>query len=75
MAEATGICRQFLIAGFYPKTCTLQLRKRKGESSHYVEEKRSPGKEFYGWSSGHIVCIVIGVIVWALLFIGLGSEA
>jgi hypothetical protein len=40
-----------------------------------VEEKRSPGQEFYGWSSGHIVCLVAGVIVWALLLIGLGSEA
>lgn len=40
-----------------------------------VEEKRSPGQGFYGWSSGHIVCLVIGVIVWALLLIGLGSEA
>jgi len=37
-----------------------------------VEEKRSPGQRFYGWSSGHIVCLVFGIIVWALFLIGLG---
>jgi amino acid permease len=39
-----------------------------------VIEKRSPGTKFYRWSSGHIVCLVIGIIIWALLLIGLGSE-
>jgi hypothetical protein len=39
-----------------------------------IEEKRSPGQPFYGWSSGHIVCLVIGIIIWALLLIGLASE-
>ncbi len=39
-----------------------------------VNEKRSPGQKFYGWSSGHIVCLIIGIIIWVLLLIGLGSE-
>jgi hypothetical protein len=40
-----------------------------------VTEKRNPGQPYYGWSSGHIVCLVIGIIVWALLFFGLGAQA
>lgn len=39
-----------------------------------VTEKRDPGQKVYGWSSGHIVCLVFGVIIWALLLIGLGAE-
>ncbi|MFQ5754314.1 MAG: hypothetical protein ACE5HI_20200 [bacterium] len=39
-----------------------------------VSEKRNPGKPYYGWSSGHIVCLVWGVIIWALSLIGLGVE-
>lgn len=39
-----------------------------------VTQKRTPGQPYYGWSSGHIVCLVIGIIVWALLLIGLGAE-
>ena len=39
-----------------------------------VTEKRSPGQQFHGWSSGHIVCLVFGIIFWAFLLIGLGSE-
>ena len=39
-----------------------------------IEEKHTPGQPFYGWSSGHIVCLVIGIIIWVLLLIGLGSE-
>jgi hypothetical protein len=39
-----------------------------------VTERRSPGQPCYRWSSGHIVCLVIGIIIWALLLIGLGAE-
>jgi len=39
-----------------------------------VTEKHSPGQRFYGWSSGHIVCLVFGIIVWVMLLIRLGSE-
>ena len=44
---------------------------------HYInsiEDKRSPGQRFYRWSSGHIVCLAFGIIIWALLLFGLGSE-
>jgi hypothetical protein len=39
-----------------------------------VTEKRSAGQRFYGWSSGHMVCLVFGIIVWAMLLVGLGSA-
>ena len=38
-----------------------------------VTEKRNPGQKFYGWSSGHIVCLVFGLIIWILLLIGLAA--
>ena len=31
-----------------------------------VTEKRSPSVSYYGWSSGHVVCLTIGIIVWAV---------
>ena len=39
-----------------------------------VTEHRNPGLPYYRWSSGHIVCLVIGIIIWALLLIGLCTE-
>ncbi|MGD1046219.1 MAG: hypothetical protein ABR936_13000 [Bacteroidota bacterium] len=39
-----------------------------------VQEKRNSGSEFYDWSFGHLVCLIIGIIIWLLLLIGLGSE-
>ena len=38
-----------------------------------VEERRNSG-QYYKWSSGHIVCLVFGVVFWALLLIGIGAE-
>jgi len=39
-----------------------------------VTEKRNPSQRFYGWSAGHIVCLVIGLLVWAGLLLGLAEE-
>jgi hypothetical protein len=39
-----------------------------------VTQRRSPGQRYYGWSSGHIVCLVIGIIVWALVLMTLIAE-
>lgn len=39
-----------------------------------VTEQRNPAQKAHGWSSGHIVCLVFGIVVWALLLIGQGSE-
>jgi hypothetical protein len=34
-----------------------------------VTEKRSPGASYYGWSAGHMVCLVVGLIFWASIFL------
>ncbi len=34
-----------------------------------VTEKRSPGASYYGWSAGHVVCLVLGLIFWASFFL------
>lgn len=39
-----------------------------------VNERWIPGQPFYRWSSGHVVCLVFGIIIWALLLIGLAAE-
>lgn len=37
-------------------------------------EEQYPSKEYYGWSSGHIVCIALGILYWMLLLAGLSME-
>jgi len=39
-----------------------------------VNEKRNTGDSYYGWSSGHIVCLLFGVIMWTLVIVGLAAE-
>ena len=38
-----------------------------------VTEKQNPTQMFYGWSAGHIVCLVWGIIIWGLILIALGA--
>lgn len=60
-----------IIAAFIPSfLCLVPVQNY----INSVTEKRNPGQKVYGWSSGHIVCLVIGLIIWALLLIGLGAE-
>jgi hypothetical protein len=60
-----------IIAAFIPSFLCLVPVQRYINS---VTEKRNPSQQFYGWSAGHIVCIVWGIIIWALVLIGLGST-
>ncbi|RKY84916.1 hypothetical protein DRQ11_10825 [candidate division KSB1 bacterium] len=70
VSHAPGIVAS-IISAFIPSfLCLVPVQNY----INSVEEKHSPGQGFYGWSSGHIVCLVIGIIIWALLLIGLGSE-
>jgi hypothetical protein len=39
-----------------------------------ITVKHSLEQRFYGWSSGHIVCLVYGIITWAMTFISLASK-
>jgi hypothetical protein len=44
---------------------------------NYVNEvgaRRPGGLVYYGWSLGHIVCIIIGLIVWVITFVMLADE-
>ena len=29
-----------------------------------MEKTRSPGASYYGWSKGHIVCLLVGLLLW-----------
>jgi hypothetical protein len=39
-----------------------------------VEEKRNGEGRFYGWSSGHILCVVLGALMWSGLLLGSGGD-
>ena len=39
-----------------------------------VNRKRVPSQQYAGWSAGHVVCLVFGIVVWVLLLVGLGAE-
>lgn len=60
-----------IIAAFIPSfLCLVPVQNY----INSVTEKRNPGQTLYGWSSGNIVCLAFGVIIWALFLISLGSE-
>lgn len=40
-----------------------------------VCSRQSPNGAYYKWSSGHIVCLVIGIIFWALILLGAVAES
>lgn len=70
VSRAPGIAAS-IISAFIPSfLCLVPVQNY----INTVTEKRNPTQKFYGWSSGHIVCLVIGIIIWALLLIGLGAE-
>lgn len=39
-----------------------------------VSKQRNLGQPYHGWSSGHIVCLVLGVIIWGILLFALSAE-
>ena len=60
-----------IIAAFVPSfLCLVPVQNYVNAAS----ERRNPGQSYYRWSSGHVVCLVFGIIIWALLLIGLGAE-
>jgi hypothetical protein len=69
LSRAPGVFAS-VIAAFIPSfLCLVPVQSYVNS----VTEKRNPGLPYYGWSSGHIVCLVVGVIFWAVLF-GLSAE-
>jgi hypothetical protein len=60
-----------LIAGLIPAyLCFVPVQNY----INSVSEKRNTGQPFYGWSSGHIICLVVGIIIWSLLVFGLFAK-
>ena len=60
-----------IIAAFVPSfLCLVPVQNY----INSVTKKRNPNQKFYGWSSGHLVCLVLGLIVWVLILIALGAE-
>jgi hypothetical protein len=50
-----------LISAFIPSfLCLIPIQKH----INSVEKKRNPNQTIYGWSAGHIVCLVIGASFW-----------
>lgn len=72
ISRAPGVAAS-MIAAFIPSfLCLVPVQNY----INSVTEQRNPGIPFYRWSSGHIVCLVFGVVVWALLLFALvGNEA
>jgi hypothetical protein len=70
MGRAPGIAAS-IFAAFIPSFLCLVPVQNYVNS---VSEHRSPGQPYYRWSSGHIVCLVFGIIIWSLFLLGLGAE-
>jgi len=70
ISQAPGIAAT-IVSAFIPSFLCLVPVQNYVNS---VSERRSPSQSYYRWSSGHIVCLVLGIIVWALLLIGLSAE-
>jgi len=70
VSRAPGIAAT-IIAAFIPSfLCLVPVQSYVNSVTH----RRSPDQTYYRWSSGHVVCTLLGVIIWSLLLIGLGSE-
>jgi cytochrome c oxidase assembly factor CtaG len=39
-----------------------------------VTRRRNASAEYYGWPAGHILCWVLGLVVWALTLYTIGVE-
>ena len=60
-----------IIAAFIPSfLCLVPVQKYVNS----VTEKGSPGQKVYGWSAGHVVCVVFGLLVWGSILISLTAT-
>jgi len=61
-----------VLAAFIPSfLCLVPVQKYINE----VTQRRNSEHNYSPWSLGHIVCFVLGVLLWALTLSGLGIEA
>ncbi len=69
MSRAPSIAAN-IVAAFIPSfLCLVPVQNY----INAVTKKRNPSQEVYGWSAGHIVCILFGLAAWGLLLVGLGA--
>ncbi len=55
-----------IIAGLLPSyLCFVPVQKFMNE----VTSRRNPTAGYYNWSPGHVLCLALGVAIWALIFI------
>jgi hypothetical protein len=67
VSRAPGIGAS-IIAAFIPSyLCLLPVQRYINE----IERKRNPTQAFHGWSTGHIICILIGTIIWGSIVVAL----
>jgi hypothetical protein len=60
-----------IVAAFIPSfLCFVPVQRY----INSVTEKLNPGQRYYGWSAGHIVCLVFGILIWVMAFVPLGVE-
>lgn len=56
-----------IVSGLIPSfLCLLPVQNYVND----VTRKRNPGCPYYGWSAGHVVCLVLGIILWILIILG-----
>lgn len=71
MSRAPGVAASMASAVVPSFLCLVPVQRY----INSVTEKSNPGQRYYGWSSGHFVCLGLGLIVWALLLVELITPA
>jgi hypothetical protein len=59
-----------IIAAFLPSfLCFVPVQNH----INRLSRKRNANEAYYGWSAGHILCVIIGILIWARLFVSPGE--
>jgi len=69
LARIPGLTASF-VAAFVPSfLCFVPVQVY----VNAVSERRNPGEPNHPWSSGHIVCLVLGVVCWGVMLLELAA--
>ncbi len=66
LSRAPGLTLTIMSAFIPSFLCLAPVQKYVNE----VTKKRNPNEPYYGWSAGHVVCLVWGIIIWGLVLVG-----
>ena len=69
ISRAPGITASIISALVPSFLCLVPIQRY----INAVSERRNPGQPYYGWSSGHVVCLVIGLLIWGLAVLSMGA--